>query len=101
MQSGLTIFDENDVVRLDAQTLVGRVLGNFSTGAVNGSLTNQLLTSGTPFYFGFATTTVDQLVQCLPEITVSGTTISWIFRDFSTAGNSAPRVPLSVVYGIT
>lgn len=100
MESGLTIYDEDGVVRLDAQTLVGRVLGNFSTGTANGSVTNPLMLQGTPYFFGFATNAPTGLVHCLPDVSISGSTISWVFRDFSVVRNAAARVPLSVVYGV-
>lgn len=100
MESGLTIYDEDGVVRLDAQTLVGRVLGSFSTGTANGSVTNALMLEGTPYYFCFANNAPTGLVHCLPDVSISGATLSWVFRDFNVAGNAAARVPLSVIYGV-
>lgn len=99
MGVGLEIFDDAGGVVLDASTLVGRVLGTFDTGTVNGSFQNAALTGGLPFYFANLNATA--LMQCIPEITISGTTVSWVFRDYAISGGNAPRVSSTVVYGYT
>ena len=50
MPQGLQVFDENGNMTLDVTDRLTRVLGEFQTGKVSGSITDSNLSSGIPWY---------------------------------------------------
>lgn len=90
MGLGAQICGPTGAPTLDVADLTGRVLGSLVTGASNGSVTGVAgFAAGTPFwsynpFSGYGP---------VPQISVSGTTLSWTFPD--TPGRSGV-----IVYGV-
>ncbi len=74
---GLRIWDEGGNLILDTNDRIGRIIGIYTiTGGVDGSITNSEFATGTPFW---QLIPVVSYVSLYPEITSSGSTISWAF----------------------
>lgn len=101
MPQGLQILDSNGVVMLDADTLLGRVLGILNTGLVDGSLSVPAFLEGTPFYYAIIGDFATGLVCVVPEIVIHGGFISWKFVDYTDGGRwGILRSASTIVYGI-
>ncbi len=94
-EAGLYIWDADSNLRLGPGTSNVTILGAFATGKSNGSISNALLARGRgviiaalPMAAGWS--------PVPPKLTVSGTTISWTFRNSGSAGNADHRV----IYGV-
>lgn len=80
MPQGLQIFDAGGNCILDITDRLTRVLGEVTTGAANGSISNSALTSGTPWHVN---TNTDGTIcgqsdaQCV--VSFSGATMSWAY----------------------
>lgn len=101
MAEGLTVWDDQGRILIDAGTLFGRILGSFNTGVVNGSVSNPKLLEGTPFYY--ATIGYNTGFLCVvPQIVISGSNISWTFTDYTDGSKwGIERSASTVIYGIT
>lgn len=97
MPIGLEIFEP------DGQTLfigqrTGRVLGMVTTGTADGSYVDASLLEGTPFYQIVSTDSIGSGLDVYgPGVSVSGSTLQWLF-DPGTPG--ARRRPAVIVYGV-
>lgn len=80
MSQGLEVWDENgiEIISLDGQFC--KFLGTFQTGTVAGSMTDDRLSLGTPFFL-YVSSNATWGLGGWPQITVSGTTISWVFGE--------------------
>ena len=83
MPFGLETFDANGVLMLDATRRLGKIITSFDSGTTNSSrLVPEIQDAGTPFYF--ITTEADYFGEYLayPDITITGTSVSWQFVDY-------------------
>lgn len=102
MAEGLTVWDEQGRILLDANTLLGRILGSFNTGLVNGSISNPKLLEGTPFYYATIGDYTTGLLCVVPQIVISGSNISWTFTDYTDGSRwGISRSASTIIYGIT
>jgi hypothetical protein len=79
MPQGLQVFDDQGRVLVDLGDWLGRLAGSVSVATnTAGSVTNALLTTGTPF-FVWIPSSPDSAKgeQNVPSVTFSGTTMSW------------------------
>lgn len=77
MAEGLQVYNGQGKMILDYTSRIGRFIGAISpNGAVSGSITNSLLTTGTPFYIMQCGTNYSN-VACY--VTFSGNTLSWFY----------------------
>lgn len=105
MAQGMEVYDDNGNLLIDTSTLVGNVINSFTTTQKSGSITNSLLTTGTPF--GFATigsvpvreSHAPNFLEApvWPTITISGNTLSWSWGDEESVPSSSP---LTIIYGV-
>lgn len=105
MPQGLQILDNSGNVILDSTTFVGNLINSFTTTSHTGSITNNLLTKGTPF--GFAS--VPSLPQynsgapsfraapVYPVISFSGNRLSWSWDEEPSEANGKS---ITIYYGI-
>lgn len=104
MPNGLQVFDASGGLVLDATTRLGRIYATFSSGTSDGSaVVPALADGGQPFVFvedNSADLTLASL-YAYPNVSVSGTTVSWSFVDFSypTAGSPVPRRAVNISAG--
>lgn len=115
MPAGLQCFDANGNLCFDSDSNTTRILGSINTGTNNGSITvpefltrkgwvavNYIVTDASnfgPLYF-----------SGLPQINISGTTLSWVFNGFSidstywfyldSLGASKHNISVNLLYGI-
>ena len=93
MPQGWQAFDASGNLIVDVSTRLGRVLGvQTLTAATGGSVTNANFASGTPFWM-LSNVSVAGARQ--PEITFSGTTLSWSFPGVGWSGET-----YRLVYGV-
>lgn len=105
MPQGMQVFKSNGDLLIDTSTLVGNVINSFTTTAKTGRITNDLLTTGTPF--GFAT--VGSIptgnsgapsyreAPAWPTVSISGNTLSW---SWSEEYNVPVSNPITIIYGV-
>ncbi|SFM09004.1 hypothetical protein [Pelosinus propionicus] len=76
---GLQCWDANGNLILDVTDRLTRVLGQFETGTTSGSITDNSLTTGTPWMISHRkpTAIADHKAQCV--VTFSGKVLSWSF----------------------
>lgn len=104
MPVGLQTFDANGVLILDATHRIGKIITSFNSGIANSSrVIPELEDSGTPFHF--ITTDADYFAEYLayPDITISGTTVSWSFVDYQIPiypFDQAPRRNVEISIGV-
>lgn len=104
MAIGLQIFDAQGNLTLDATKRIGKIITTFDTGTTNAARTTpELQGAGTPFHF--ITTDVDYFAEYLayPDITITGTTVSWSFVDYRipiTPFGQAPRRSVTISVGV-
>lgn len=97
MPQGLQIFDSNGNMTLDVTDRLTRILGEFQTGTVDGSITDSALSYGMPWIIN-----VDEFqdwVTTAVPITFSFgiNTISWHFEP---AYSYLPRRNMKIMYGV-
>jgi len=104
MPTGLQVFDATGRIMLDTTTRLGRIYSTFSSGVADGAVSvSALADGGEPFVF-VEDNSADLTIAtpyAYPNVTVSGTTVSWSFVDFSypTAGNLVPRRAVNISAG--
>lgn len=95
---GLQIFDENGNTILDITDHLTRVLGEFETGAVNGSITDVAIQEGTFWYIqislNYNTTPGNFSVEAPFILDVDGAKISWVYE------NGDYRINKYILYGV-
>lgn len=105
MAQGMQVFKSNGEMLIDTSTLVGNLINSFTTTQKSGSITNSLLSTGTPF--GFATVGSVPVGEsgapnyleapAWPTISISGNTLSWSWVDEESVPSSNP---ITIVYGV-
>lgn len=79
MPQGLQIFDSLGRTIVDVSDWLGRLIGSVSvTAFTGGSVTNDLITSGTPFFIWIPTS--EEAVtgpSYIPSVTFSGNVMTW------------------------
>lgn len=94
MPQGLQIFDASGNCLLDITDRLTRVLGEVTTGAASGSITNAALTTGTPWYLGANTDgSICSSGEANIVVSFSGSTMSWSY-------GSGTAVNKSILYGV-
>lgn len=73
MPAGLQIFDASGAERLSLTDRLTRVVGTIPASSVSGSIDVPAFSLGTPFWF-----LLEQTEIFGPEVTISGTTLSWV-----------------------
>lgn len=94
MPAGLQVWDAAGNLVVDITTRLSRFLGSVNSGTSAGSISVPDLVQGTPFYFVIISGGAVPVGSFGPEVTFSGTTMSWTF---------APgRTPLAatIFYGV-
>jgi hypothetical protein len=96
---GLQVFDAGGTVVLDVTDRLTRVLGSFSTGTTSGSITDNNLASGTPWFVaamspsqfdnGYAAPTVGAPYA----ISFTSNSISWTF-------GTGTATSIQITYGV-
>lgn len=90
---GLQCFDANGNLILDITDRLTRVLGEFDTGLVNGSLNDDGLRTGTPWYNIYYTDSIYKIVPVV--IWIGDNELIWTFtRTDITITN------LHIIYGV-
>lgn len=81
MAFGLIIRDSAGNVMLDLSKRLGRIIGFVDTGAgTSGSVTGiTQFNDGVPFFFTVPLSAEDKFYS--PTVTISGTTLSWVFTN--------------------
>lgn len=94
MAAGFEVFDANGATVISVTDKLCRILGSVDITS-NGSTTNPGLLNGTPWWAcrQISASSVD---ATYPNISVSGSTISWSYNEDYVGG----RVPVSLVYGV-
>lgn len=96
MAQGLQCWDANGNLTLDLTDRLTRVLGQFETGTTDGSITNEDLATGEPWFFCMSDNLVSSNYEKDPlTVTVNNTTISWAFDYIG-----ADRVNKKFMYGV-
>lgn len=94
MPQGLQVWNAAGVLILDTPMRLGRVLGTASIGNTNGSVSNALLTTGTPFWFVYSLNANAAVYQ--PVVSVAGSTLSWTWA----ASGASYNTPCALIYGV-
>lgn len=104
MPFGLQTFDANGVMMLDATHRIGRIITSFQSGTTNSSRTiPELQDSGIPFTYTITDADYFAEYVAYPDITVTGTTVSWRFVDYEipiTPFGQAPRRSVTISVGV-
>lgn len=104
MPEGLQTWNANGVLMLDLTSRIGRIHETWSSGTANGSRTVAgLADGGEPFVFvedNSADLTLATL-YAYPNVSISGTTVTWSFVDFTNpmGGASVPRRAVNISAG--
>lgn len=79
MPQGLQVWDDQGRLLVDLGDWLGRLAGSVSVGvSTAGSVTNALLTTGTPFFIWIPSSAEPPKgEQNVPIVTFSGATMSW------------------------
>jgi hypothetical protein len=97
---GLEVFDSNGTKTFDSDDLTYRILGEFSTGTSNGSITNNEINNKEVWMVvTHNETTGAGQYQTAPRFTISGNTISWQFID-PASGYPSSRISYNISYGV-
>lgn len=103
MAQGMQIYDNSGDLLIDTSTFIGNVINSITVSTGSGSITNSLLSNGTPFAFcsipstgttPFADGT--ESTPTWPEITFSGDTMSWTKVD----DPNVTTTPFTIFYGV-
>lgn len=94
MTAGLFIYEADGVTeRFGPNTRNGTVLGVHTTGKANGSITDARFSRGVPVILSVLAVEFGTFV--VPDIVISGNTLSWTFATNSANWNT----PVRIVYG--
>jgi hypothetical protein len=97
MSYGLEVWDDGGNNTLSVTNRLTRVIGEVITGKTNGSVTSSEFLNGTPFYAFVERMGLEEYaVRYWPQVTVSGSTVSWSFL----GGDSNTRVSVRLLYGV-
>ena len=97
---GLEIYDANGVKTFDSDDLTYRILGEFSTGTSNGSITDANINNQEVWLIvTHNETTGAGQYQTTPQFAISGNTISWQFTNPG-SGYPSSRISYSISYGV-
>lgn len=94
MPQGLQCWDSNGNMTLDVTDRLTRLLGTAETGVSNGSISDENLSAGTPWFVLRDTSDYEMLTEATCSVTISGNTISWVFSSTGTKTNK------KIVYGV-
>ncbi|SDL92717.1 hypothetical protein SAMN04488502_1011200 [Dendrosporobacter quercicolus] len=96
---GLQCWDANGNLTLDLTDRLTRVLGEFKTGTVNGSITDANIANGTPWILNLSMGRNIAEQEKIFDILINGSTISWTFTNYS---SSFPGTAISrkFIYGV-
>lgn len=78
MAFGLKIWDELGNVVLDTNVRVGRIIGQVTSGTSAGSISVPDFAQGTPWFIVQPITSAGFTAE-VPNVTISGNTLSWTF----------------------
>lgn len=78
MPQGLQVFDASGNVLVDTSTRLGRILGVTTITTTTGSVVDSDFANGTPFWYAIPLSIAD--VEFGPDLSFSGTTLSWDFQ---------------------
>lgn len=100
----MQVFDNSGNTLIDTSTFVGNIVNSFTTSQTSGSITNSLLTTGTPFAFvsvapvgQSAGMDTGDVTPTWPKISFSGNRLSWTGGEDSKATNIKP---ITIYYGV-
>lgn len=108
MAQGMQVFKSNGDLLIDTSTLVGQFINSFKTDQATGSITNPLLSTGTPFAFAITgkafaggdipiTPDLAVISPATCKVTVVGDTLSW---DWSTGDDRKLSTEIVIQYGV-
>lgn len=96
MAQGLQCFDANGNLTLDVTDRLTRVLGQFNTNSLDGSITDSNLASGSPWIFESSSSISPALDVSPLTVKIEGTTITWAYVDTS----GVPKLNKRFIYGV-
>lgn len=94
MGQGLQVWDSTGRFILDATTRAARIRYTLDTGINDGSASVPGASDGGESFFFVQDNSADQMLANLysyPNVTLSGSVISWQFVDFQYFGTTVPR----------
>lgn len=98
MPVGLQVWDSNGDISVDLSERLGLAIGVIDTGTSNGSISVPQFQGNTPFHYSLA---LADNSSTSPRVSISGTTLSWVFVDIIINGQLSPRVSSTILYGVT
>lgn len=93
MPSGLQVWSETGILRLDTNTRVAKFLGTVNTNGTDGSISTDS-GKGTPFAYAVPDSQ-PSYTQVMPNVWFTGTTLNWAYPYFIFTDNK----PTTIVYG--
>ena len=115
MAAGLQCFDASGNICFDSDINTTRILGSLNTGTTNGSITVPEFATKKGWaainYIATDTSGFGPLyMSSLPQVSISGTTLSWSFGGFSidstyqfyleALGASRHNISVNILYGV-
>lgn len=91
MPQGLQIWDDSGVLKLDVTDRLTRVLGEFDTGTVNGSISDTNLSQGSPWYISPVP---------LGFVNEASFTVSFTLSSISWSFGSGTGINRKITYGV-
>lgn len=96
MPQGLQCWDANGNMALDTTDRLTRVLGEFDTGTSDGSMYDEYVLTGTPWYIISKTQNEEWIIESSIVLSVSNGTIKWNFKDYK----NSIRCNTHIIYGV-
>lgn len=90
------VYNADGSLQFDLSNRLGRIVGTVATGTSNGSATVAGLAEGQGFWFRTETSVNTSTAKELPEVSFSGTTVSWVFRNPDTSKRRASTLLVGV-----
>lgn len=106
MSVGMQVYNSSGNLLIDTSTYVGHFINSFTTTSPSGSITNPLLTQGTPFGFALSppsgkTSTAPFLpsrsAPSYPVVTIVGDVLSWRWEEDPA---TIPPEGITIQYGV-
>lgn len=97
MAEGIMIWDAAGNLQVAPDVRLTRILGTVNSGVVAGSVTVANFVQGTPFFHFVPRTGYSVKNRLFPDVSISGTTLSWTFP--AADANSEPW-PTDILYGV-